>query len=237
MNDRDENIYLFCSSKPWGIEKFLQVRKDFPGRWFIVCYNDDLEGICKTLNYKIRYAFFPHWSQIVPKRIIKNIECVCFHMTDLPYGRGGSPLQNLIVRGHKKTKISALRMTRELDAGPIYLKRDLDLSGSAHEIYRCATAIEMEMMKYIIENEPAPVPQKGEPVIFKRRKPEQSVLPETGDLEHLYDFIRMLDAAGYPHAFLDHGDFHFEFTDANVTQDELAAEVMIRKRNDIGGGD
>ncbi len=27
-----------------------------------------------------------------------KFECVCFHMTDVPYGRGGSPLQNLIIR-------------------------------------------------------------------------------------------------------------------------------------------
>ena len=56
-------------------------------------------------------------------------------MTDLPYGRGGSPLQNLIIRGHKKTKISALRMVNELDAGPIYFKRSLSLNGNAQKIY------------------------------------------------------------------------------------------------------
>ena len=46
-------------------------------------------------------------------------------MTDLPYGRGGSPLQNLIVRGHKHTMISAIKCVKELDAGPIYLKKPL----------------------------------------------------------------------------------------------------------------
>jgi len=37
-------------------------------------------------------------------------------MTDVPYGRGGSPLQNLIVRGHTETKLTALRCVRDLDA-------------------------------------------------------------------------------------------------------------------------
>lgn len=44
-------------------------------------------------------------------------------MTDLPYGRGGSPLQNLIVRNHYKTKISEIRVKKEIDSGPIYLKK------------------------------------------------------------------------------------------------------------------
>ncbi len=235
MSDRDENIYLFCSSRPWGIEEFLKVRKQFPGRWFIVCDKNDLEEICEKLAYKVRYAFFPHWSHIVPKRVIENIECVCFHMTDLPYGRGGSPLQNLIVRGHTKTRLSALRMTEELDAGPIYMKRDLDLSGSAREIFLRATKIELEMIREIIENQPTPVPQEGEPVVFKRRKPSQSVLPEKGALEHVYDFIRMLDAPGYPHAFVDHGAFRFEFTDAEWKGKEIVARAVIRKRNDGEG--
>lgn len=43
-------------------------------------------------------------------------------MTNLPYGRGGSPVQNLILNGHKKTIISALNVTKDLDAGDVYLK-------------------------------------------------------------------------------------------------------------------
>ena len=50
-------------------------------------------------------------------------------MTDLPYGRGGSPLQNLIVRGWKETKVLALKVVEELDAGPIYYKKRLAYMG------------------------------------------------------------------------------------------------------------
>ena len=46
-------------------------------------------------------------------------------MTDLPYGRGGSPLQNLIARGFLETKISAILVEKQLDAGPVYLKMEL----------------------------------------------------------------------------------------------------------------
>ena len=63
------------------------------------------------------YVFFPHWSWRIPESIYGNYSCVIFHMTDLPYGRGGSPLQNLIVRGHKSTQVSALKCIAELDAG------------------------------------------------------------------------------------------------------------------------
>jgi len=48
-------------------------------------------------------------------------------MTDLSYGRGGSPLQNLIVRGYKDTMISALWIEKELDSGA-YTHRSGDLN-------------------------------------------------------------------------------------------------------------
>ena len=65
-------------------------------------------------------------------------------MTDLPYGRGGSPLQNLIVRGKKDTMLSAIQVEKELDAGAIYMKMPLSLEGSAAQILRRASNIIFE---------------------------------------------------------------------------------------------
>ena len=62
-------------------------------------------------------------------------------MGDLPFGRGGSPLQNLIVRGFKETKISAVKAVKNIDGGPIYMKRKLSLTGTAQAIYERASGI------------------------------------------------------------------------------------------------
>ena len=56
-----------------------------------------------------QWIFVPHWSHLIPESIWGSWPTVIFHMTDLPYGRGGSPLQNLIQRGHSSTMLSALR--------------------------------------------------------------------------------------------------------------------------------
>ncbi|HEE8995621.1 TPA: hypothetical protein R2H68_001640, partial [Campylobacter jejuni] len=89
-----------------------------------------------------KYIFFPHWSFIIPDEIYQNYECIVFHMSDLPFGRGGSPLQNLILQNIKKTKISALKVCKDLDAGDIYLKCKLDISKhSAQKIYKKASKI------------------------------------------------------------------------------------------------
>ena len=173
--------------------------------------------------------FFPHWSNMIPVEIYEKYECIIFHMTDLPYGRGGSPLQNLIIRGHKETMISALRCVEELDAGPVYLKKHLTLSGSAEEIFaRTDESIE-DMIVEILKTNPEPKPQSGKAVVFKRRKPEDGDWGEAKTLNEVYDYIRMLDAEGYPSAYIRLGKYKLEFSRAAQKDDAIIAEVKITK--------
>lgn len=189
-----------------------------------------------TLNFldklSPKYIFFPHWSHIIPTEIYERYECVIFHMTDLPFGRGGSPLQNLISRGIYETQISALRCVRELDAGPIYMKRPLSLYGSAQEIYMRANAVIEDMIVSIIKDEPKPLEQSGEPVVFKRRNERDGDITSLKTLDQVNDFIRMLDADGYPCAFLETENLRFEFSRASVRADHVLADVVIKRKQD-----
>ncbi len=173
------------------------------------------------------HIFFPHWSYIVPEKIYGNFNCIIFHMTDLPYGRGGSPLQNLIVRGHKETMISAIQCVKEIDAGPVYLKKPLSLEGSAEEIFIRANHIIEEMIIEILDTNPQPEPQKGEVIKFSRRKPEDGNLSGAVSLDEVYNYIRMLDAEGYPPAFVQVGPYKLEFSRASRKVDEVVANVKI----------
>jgi methionyl-tRNA formyltransferase len=149
-------------------------------------------------------------------------------MADVPYGRGGSPLQNLIRRGHAETKLAALRCVAEMDAGPVYLKRPLALSGTAEEIFLRAADLMEEMIEEMIETRPKPVEQSGEPVIFRRLRPEDGDLAAAPSLRQAFDMIRMLDADGYPPAFVRAGGYRFEFSRASLRPGEIVADVRIR---------
>lgn len=223
------NTYIVASCKPWNKFDFDALAVPGPDKWHWVSTPEELLDRLKQFP-GCRYIFFLHWNWHVPKGIWNQYECVCFHMTDVPYGRGGSPLQNLIAAGHKSTKLSALRMVNEMDAGPVYAKKDMSLDGRAEEIYVRAGRLSFEIIRWIIENEPLPEPQQGEVVQFKRRKPEQSELPSDGRLGALYDHIRMLDAPSYPPAFIERGNFRIEFTGAQLNGQEIFAQVVIRKK-------
>lgn len=230
----DQRTYLYLGSRPWHRAMFAELAAATPGRWELVTGPGELTPE-RLEALAPRYLFFVHWSWKVPDEIVERYECVNFHMTDLPYGRGGSPLQNLIVRGHDTTMLSAIRMTSELDAGPIYAKRPLALEGTAEAVYMRSSRVAQQMIREIVEQEPMPRPQEGEPVLFARRRPEESRVPSgVRDLGAIHDFIRMLDADGYPHAFVEHGDLRLELRRSARYDGRVVAEVTITV---AGGGD
>ncbi len=222
-----EKHYVVATIRPWNIAQYHATTPTLGGVWHLITDPHELTTD-HLASIQPRYIFFPHWSHKVQADIIDHYECVCFHATDVPYGRGGSPLQNLIERGHKNTVVTALRMVEDFDAGPVYAKRPLPLLGLAEEIYIRLAAIIFEMISEIVANEPTPVPQTGEPTVFRRRNPEQSAIPEgLQTLSALFDHIRMLDAEQYPHAFLEYGNFRFEFTRPALRTGRIEATVNI----------
>ncbi|BEK05912.1 formyltransferase family protein [Campylobacter jejuni] len=226
---------IIASLKTWNFKNYKKLKNQFSHiKFYLVTKKEDL-----NLNYiqKInpKYIFFPHWSFIIPDEIYQNYECIVFHMSDLPFGRGGSPLQNLILQNIKKTKISALKVCKDLDAGDIYLKCKLDISKhSAQKIYKKASKIIFfKMIPYILKNNPKLIPQNGKPTFFKRRTPDQSCLNslENPNLEQIFDFIRMLDAPSYPKAFLEFKNLKIEFKKIKNKQNHLKGEFKIYEKN------
>lgn len=230
MNEKGKimsvSTYIVCANKPWYREVFDSMLAKLPGHWIFLDSVDALT-VERLAHENPEYVFFLHWSHKVPEAIYEKFECVCFHMTDVPYGRGGSPLQNLIVRGHRSTKLTALRMVEEMDAGPVYFKRELSLEGNAEEVFIRAGQLAAEMAKIIVQEKMCPVEQIGEATVFKRRKPAESEIPAVNSLTQLHDFIRMLDAEGYPHAFIEHQGFRYEFRRAARYDGRIEADVVI----------
>lgn len=221
--------FIVAANKPWHLPLYESKIINRPGEWHFASDANSLRELLSFVNPS--FIFFLHWSEKVEVDILKQYYCVCFHMTDLPFGRGGSPLQNLISLGYEETALSAIKMEEELDAGPIIAKKMLPLSGKAEEIYVRAAKISWTLIDEIIHLDVIKeTPQTGTVTYFKRRKPSQSRLPIDSTLKNLYDHIRMLDAQTYPKAFISIGNFHFEFSEAELKHNSISAKVEIIKK-------
>lgn len=229
MNKKNNKKFLIATNKDWNIKDFHKFFGKKNKKFFLVKKRGDFNyKNIKKINPNI--IFIPHWSWIIPEKIWKNYTCIIFHMTDLPYGRGGTPLQNLILRGFKKTKISAIKVNEEIDAGDIYIKYPLNLHGSAQEIYeRLSNIIFSKMIPIILKKNPKPKKQRGKIVQFRRRSPEESNIQNVKK-EKMFDFIRMLDADRYPKAFIETKNYKIEFYNSIRKNGEIITQAKIYEK-------
>ena len=152
-------LNVILSEKPWHRDMAQHLKDACGGEWVHLNSREDftVEAL-EELNPS--YVFIPHWSYIIGPEIYDRYRCVIFHMTDLPYGRGGSPLQNLIANGVPYTKISAIECGPGIDTGNVYLKSPLQLHGTAREIFERAAIVREGMIYTIITQNPTPQPQE-----------------------------------------------------------------------------
>lgn len=161
-------------------------------------------------DFKPDLALFYGWSWYVPENLLNNYKCLMLHPSPLPKYRGGSPIQNQIIVGEKKSKVSIFVMNKEMDAGDIVGQEDLSLEGKLDDIFERMTQSGIRITLNILENGLHPIQQdSSKATIFKRRKPEESEISieeiKTASAEYLHNKVRML-ADPYPNAFIRTAD-------------------------------
>lgn len=174
-----------------------------------------------------RYIFFPHWSWIVEPEIYEKFECVVFHTAPLPFGRGGSPIQNMIIRGMEKSPLCAIKMTSIIDGGAIYDSMDVSLHGTITEIFSGIAQATDKLIVKICQNNPEPRDQTGEITVFKRLTYADNELLPQYSIKAIYDRVRMVDGSGYSKAYINFGDYKIEFSQAKILNNELFANIRL----------
>ena len=155
--------YIIITKKIWDKNNFKKIKKNFK------ILNKINLKVIRKINPKI--IFFIHWSTFINKNIYNKYLCIQFHSSNLPMGRGGSPIQNQILLGLKSTKLTAFKISQKLDAGPVCLKSSLKLNGRAIDIYKRIEKQSIKMIRRIIKLKKINFyEQNGKHSYFTRRK-------------------------------------------------------------------
>ena len=128
------------------------------------------------------------------------------HPSPLPKFRGGSPIQNQIIRNIKISKVTLFKMNHKMDAGPILLTQRLSLEGHIKDIFERLTKIGVSLTLKIFKKQYKLKVQNEKLVtVYKRRQPSESELTikeiKNKNSNYLYNKIRMLEDP-YPNAFI-----------------------------------
>ncbi len=195
--------------RDWALSIYDRLAKQTDHQFFIVRSRAQYDEVA-IRDFKPDFILFYGWSWMVPPVLLEETPCLMLHPSPLPKYRGGSPLQNQIIRGESHSAVTIFLMTDKLDAGPILAQREFSLAGDIAEILARIADVGLELTLNFFRDGLNPVPQKEEDAtIYPRRKPEDSELTieelQGRPAEYLYNKVRMLQSP-YPSAFLRTSD-------------------------------
>jgi len=122
-------------------------------------FNENEADVCVLVAY----------GMIVPDDVIDKPRpgFLNLHPSLLPKYRGSSPIQTALLNGDKKTGISIIRLTNQVDAGPILVQRELavqedDNAEILHDkLANLGAELLIEILPKYLSGEVEPVPQDG----------------------------------------------------------------------------
>lgn len=152
-------------------------------------------------------AFYLGCVRITPPEVLaRNRRNLVVHASDLPCGRGFSPMTWLILEGVNEIPVCLLEAVGEVDAGPVIYREVLHLEG--HELNE-ETRVRLGEMHVSLcrrflnaDEPPVGMLQQGEPTIYPRRRPADSRLDPQKTIAEQFDLLRVVDNERYP-AFFD----------------------------------
>lgn len=153
-------------------------------------------------------AFFLSCFEIIKGDCLKkNRYNIVVHESNLPKGRGWSPMTWQILEGKSDIPIVLFEARESVDSGPIYLKDIMHLDGteliSEWQEIQGRKTIDMccDFVRQVSLNKQHPIEQEGVPSFYLRRTPADSRLDVKKTIEEQFNLFRVVDNERYPAFF------------------------------------
>lgn len=209
-NTKPYKITILSDRKSWIRPYAKQLRKDFQALGH--------QCVCRYTTQRIGhgdFCFYLSYERIVSPEILSRFRHnLVVHESDLPRGKGWSPLSWQIINGAKSIPIVIFEASCKVDSGPIYHKTYLRFRGDElidelRDKQGCTT---MDLCRMFVRNYPRIVKlarvQKGEESFYRRRNPDDSELDIGKTLRNQFNLLRVVDNYKYPAFFRMFGNIY-----------------------------
>ncbi len=148
------------------------------------------------------------YGQIVPQRLldIPRLGWINLHGSLLPRYRGAAPINWAIVNGETRTGVTTMQVTRGLDAGPILLKREVEIGSDeaapdlAARLADLGAPLVAETLRQLDRGQLEPQPQDdSQATLAPLLEKENGRIDWTQPAQAIYNRIRGLEP--WPGAF------------------------------------
>lgn len=193
----------------------IQLLCDNPSSW-IIPYIKDIQKELQDMGYNSK-LFFSHQEieegdilvLLSCERIFKQLHLnkynLVVHESDLPEGKGWSPLTWQVLEGKKKIPVTLIEASEKIDSGVIYDQLFIELDGSEliNEIRQKQAEATQQLIINFLNSYPHNngEPQRGNESFYPRRKPESSKLDVNRTIAEQFNLLRVCDNDRYPAFF------------------------------------
>ncbi len=153
-------------------------------------------------------VFYLSCGQLVPVEILqRNKHNVVIHESDLPKGKGWSPLTWQILEGQNRIPATMFEAVEAVDSGQIYLQQMMEFTGFelVDDLRKQQAHISLEMCRTFVNQYPHILAQarqqEGEATFYPRRRPEDSRLDIDKSIREQFNLLRVADNERYPAYF------------------------------------
>ena len=200
----------------------IQVLTD-KNSWIIKKYKLDivnkLKNFCKSISFIHNYKdlkknysinIILSYSKIIPKKFLeKSIINIVVHESDLPKGKGMSPLTWQILKNKKYIFFTLFNASSKIDNGKIYFKKKVFFKKNLifDEIKKIqfdeGLNLIIKFIKYYnrYKKEPKFIIQKGKSTYYRRRNKNDSKLNINLSIKKQFNLLRINDNHNYPSFF------------------------------------
>jgi UDP-4-amino-4,6-dideoxy-N-acetyl-beta-L-altrosamine N-acetyltransferase len=204
-------IVLLSDINSW-INPYIQ---DLVIDWGEIGYNIHWAHDTKNLP-AADFCFCLSFGQILPEEVRQKFKhTLVVHESDLPRGKGWSPLTWQILEGRNRIPVTLFEAAERVDSGPIYAQHWIEFKGNELiDELRTEQAKATNMLcHWFINHYPESTQQArdqiGEESFYRRRRPQDSVLDPNKTIAEQFNLLRVADNERYP-AWFTIDDLHFK---------------------------
>ncbi|MHB1126203.1 MAG: UDP-2,4-diacetamido-2,4,6-trideoxy-beta-L-altropyranose hydrolase [Bacillota bacterium] len=154
------------------------------------------------------FLFCLGYGRVIPPGILsRNRHNLVIHESDLPRGKGWSPLTWMILEGANEIPIVLFEAAESIDSGKIYLREKMNFRGMEliDELRRVQAETSIKMCLKFIGEYPELVAlgiaQEGESTYCRRRTNDDSRIDPDKTIREQFNLLRVVDNQRYPAFF------------------------------------
>jgi methionyl-tRNA formyltransferase len=203
----------------------INILTDDPKSWFVP-YGKKLEQKLVEMGHMARYVhngndvkdgdvcFLLSCVKLTGEDILdRNKNNIVVHASDLPFGKGFSPMQWQILNEKNELVLTLFEAVKEVDAGPYYLKKKVVFNGSEllpqlHAIL-AGNIIDMCLEYTARRDSLKPVPMIGEGSYFRKIKDTDDEIDVNRTILQNFNHFRIADNEKHPLYFLINGNKYY----------------------------